>query len=105
MPNEKFDSGVSMRDVRASFEAIEDDLPVQARIVVYLLRPEKGQPKVWLKAQAVDSEGRPLSAVPGHGLGWPHPDFRTVTQMMHFLLERLYHQVDYQVSQMPSDAP
>lgn len=103
MGHEKFDAGVSMRDVRSSFEAVEDDLPVRARIVVYLLRPEKGQPRLWFKVQACDGEGKPLSAVPGHGLPWPHPDFRTVAQLMHFLLEHLYHQVDYQVSQMPAE--
>ena len=105
MPNEDRASGISMRDVRDSFEAVEDDLPVGARIVVFLLRPERGRPTLWLKVQAIDGEGRPLSAVPGHGLPWPHPDFRTVSQMMHFLLEHLYDQVQYLLEQMPADAP
>lgn len=103
--NEDRASGVSMRDVRDSFESIEEDLPVRARIVVYLLHPERGRPTVWLKAQAVDGEGRPLSAVPGHQLPWPHPDFRTVTAMMHFLLERVYGQVMHQLELMPKDEP
>ena len=103
MGNESLPSGLSMRDVRESFETLEDDLPVRARVVLYLLRPEKGRPTLWLKAQACDSEGKPLSAVPGHGLPWPHPDFKTVAQLLHFLLEVLYGQVDYQVSQMPAD--
>lgn len=92
-----------MRDVRDSFLAIEDDLPVRARVVVYLLHPEKGAARVWFKAQAVDGEGKPLSAVPGHQLGWPHPDFKTVTALMHFLLEHVYAQVQYQLDQLPPE--
>lgn len=103
MPNEERYSGISMRDVRDSFEAIDDDLPVQARIVLYLMRPEKGRPSVWVKAQACDGEGRPLSSVPGHGLPWPHPDFKTLAALMHFLLEHVYTQVAYQLEQMPPD--
>lgn len=99
MGHEDVSAGIGMRDVRASFLAIGEDTPVEARIVVYLVRPERGAPLVWLKAQACDGEGRPLSAVPGHGLGWPNNQFRTVTQMMHFLLEQLYDQVQYIVEE------
>lgn len=97
------ESGVSLRDVRDSFIALEDDLPVTARLCVYLLRPERGQPTLWVKAQACDGEGRPLSSVPGHGLPWPHPNFRTFAQLAHFLLEHVYEQVHYLVEQMPAD--
>lgn len=104
MANEERYSGVSMRDVRDSLQAVEDDLPVRARVVLFLLRPETGKPTLWLKAQAVDSEGRPVPSVPGHGLPWPHPDFRTVAEMMLFLLEHVYAQVEYQLAQRPPEA-
>jgi hypothetical protein len=96
-------SGIGMRDVRESFEAIEEELPVRARIVLALFRPERGRPTLGFKVQAIDGEGRPLSAVPGHWLPWPHPDFKTVSALMHFLLEHLYAQVAYQLEQMPPD--
>ena len=90
MPNDDNRAGVTMWDVRQSFVAVREDTPVQARIVAFLVLDAAGKPSVRFTAQACDSEGTPLLSVPSHARDWPAPGFRTVTQLLHFLLERVY---------------
>lgn len=88
-------AGIGLRDVRDTLIAIEDDLPIRPRIVVYLHETERGERRLRVKAQACDSEGRPLSAVPFHSHDWPHNRYKTLTALMYDLLVQLYGSVDY----------
>lgn len=84
-----------MQDVRQSFVALADDCGVTGRIVLALAADSQGDPYIRVTAQACDSDGRPLPAVPGHSHRWPHPGYRTLTGMFLELLEQVYGSVSY----------
>jgi hypothetical protein len=104
MADGKGSASIGMQDVRLSFMAVEDDLPVRARIVVWLHERPNGERVVAIAGQACDSVGQPLSHVSGERIQWPDRRFRTVTAAMHWCLERVYGQVEYQLAMIEAES-
>lgn len=104
MANEEGTARIGVQDVRLSLMAIEDDLPVRARIVVWLHERPNGERVVAIAGQACDSIGHPLSRVPGERIQWPDRRFKTITAAMHWCLERVYGQVEYELALIEAEA-
>ncbi len=98
-------SAVSVRDVRSAYDALYEDLGVEARIVVFVRRSAAEPATLSLVAQACSSSGAPAQGVPAHSIGWPTNRYKTLTQACWHLLYQLYGSVEYMREQAAQVAP
>lgn len=98
MPNEVLPSGLSLRDVLDCAKTIEEDFPVQVRVVI-TFRGAKGDRRgVYVRAQACDARGAPVEDIAWQGTDWPTSGYKTLTAALFGLLWRLWQACDIATS-------
>lgn len=87
--------GVSVRDVRAAFDAVYEDFGVAARVVIFVRRDVAVPSTLSFVGQLVSADGSPAEGIPPVTMGWPNPNHKTLTGALHWLVSGLYAKMDY----------